>query len=158
MIGHRLPLSYRPLGFIGKKFRYFCAARFIKSIGHNVNIEKGASFANSVTIGDNSGIGVNAVLTDEVYIGKNVMMGPDCMIYTSNHKFMKETRSYEGFTQIRPVIIEDDVWIGARCIILPGVKIGKGSTIGAGSVVSKEVPPYSVVAGNPARVVKSLIE
>jgi maltose O-acetyltransferase len=69
----------------------------------------------------------------------------------------KAKRKYIGNTPIKAVIIEDNVWIGARVIILPGVTIGKGSTIGAGAVVSKNIPPYSVAVGNPARVVKSLI-
>lgn len=58
-------------------------------------------------------------------------------------------------TEIKPVIIEDNVWIGARVCILPGVTIGEGSVIGACAVVPKSVPPYSVVIGNPARVVKT---
>ena len=61
----------------------------------------------------------------------------------------------QGFSDLAPVIIEDDVWIGARAIILPGVIIGKGSVIGAGAVVAKSIPPYSVAVGNPARVVKT---
>ena len=60
----------------------------------------------------------------------------------------------QGFTPPRAVIIEDDVWIGARVTILPGVHIGKGSVLGAGSVITADVPPYAVVGGNPARVLK----
>ena len=60
----------------------------------------------------------------------------------------------QGFTPPRAVIIEDDVWIGARVTILPGVHIGKGSVLGAGSVITSDVPPYAVVGGNPARVLK----
>ena len=89
-------------------------------------------------------------------IGKNVMMGPECLIYTRNHRFDKTKLKYDGYTETRPVIIKDDVWIGARVIILPGVSIGRGSTVGAGAVVSKSVPEYSVVVGNPAKVVKKL--
>ncbi|MEH7581800.1 DapH/DapD/GlmU-related protein, partial [Priestia megaterium] len=66
----------------------------------------------------------------------------------------KDELIFEGYTKREPVIIEDRVWIGARCIILPGVTIGKGATVGAGAVVTKDVPPYTVVAGNPAKVVK----
>ncbi|MEV7663036.1 DapH/DapD/GlmU-related protein [Paenarthrobacter sp. NPDC089316] len=58
-------------------------------------------------------------------------------------------------TAPREVVIEDDVWIGARAIILPGVRVGRGSVVAAAAVVTKSVPPFSVVAGNPARVVKS---
>ncbi len=61
----------------------------------------------------------------------------------------------QGFAEEKPVVIEDDVWIGSRVTILPGVTIGRGSVVGAAAVVTKDVPPYSVVAGNPAKVVKT---
>lgn len=156
-IGKILPISYHPLGNFGKKFRYFCAKRIVEQIGYGCNIEKGATLQNSVKIGNNSGIGVNCMVGPEVTIGNGVMMGPDCLIYTHNHKFDKNLLKYKGDTKIKPVYIGDNVWIGARCIILPGVKVGKGSTIGAGSIVTKDVPEFTVVAGNPAKVVKYLI-
>lgn len=123
-----------------------------------MNIEKGAVFHNSLVIGNNSGVGVNCLISNHVVIGNNVMMGPECLIYTNGHKFNKVTLQYEGYTESKPVFIEDDVWLGARCTILPGVTIGKGSTVGANSVVTKSVPPYSVAAGNPAKIVKNLLE
>ena len=64
----------------------------------------------------------------------------------------------QGHRQYQPVLIEDDVWIGARAIILPGLRIGKGAIVGAGSVVTKDVPPYAICVGNPARVIKSRID
>ena len=84
------------------------------------------------------------------------MMGPEVLIYTQNHCTSNPDvpMRTQGMTQIMPVIIEDDVWIGARVCILPGVVIGKGSVIGACAVVSKSIPPYSVAVGNPAKVVK----
>lgn len=155
--GKILPVSYYPLGRFANKFRYFCAKKIVKEMGSNVNIEKGAIFQESLVIGNNSGIGINCVIGEAVTIGNNVMMGPECLVYTVNHKFNQETLKYEGFTDIRPVSIEDDVWLGARCTILPGVTIGKGTTVGANSVVTKDVPSYCVVAGNPAKVVKRLL-
>ena len=84
------------------------------------------------------------------------MMGPDVIIYTQNHCTTNTEipMRKQGMTELRPVIIEDDVWIGARVCILPGVTIGHGSVVGACAVVSKSIPPYSVAVGNPARVVK----
>ena len=61
----------------------------------------------------------------------------------------------QGFSKTRPITIGDDVWIGSRVIILGGVNVGNGAVIGAGSVVTHDVPPYSVVGGNPARIIKS---
>jgi maltose O-acetyltransferase len=108
-----------------------------------------------VEIGNNSGIGDNAWL-GAVKIGDNVMMAPNVTILSRNHVFEDKLipMSKQGVTEDNPVIISDDVWIGTRAIILPGVTIGKGSIIGAGAVVTKNVPEYTIVAGNPARVIK----
>ena len=84
------------------------------------------------------------------------MMGPNCIIYTINHKTddTSTTMRGQGFAEEKPVAIGDDVWIGGRVIILPGVHIGSHSIVGAGAVVTKNVPEWAVVAGNPAVVKK----
>lgn len=83
-------------------------------------------------------------------------MGPDVRIITINHKTERTDIPMKGQGVLSPqkVTICDDVWIGARVIILPGVTIGKGSIIGAGAVVTKDVPEYAVMGGVPARVIK----
>lgn len=83
-------------------------------------------------------------------------MGPDVVIISHNHIFSDLTKpmTLQGLEKPRRVIIEDDVWIGARVIILPGRKIGKSAIIGAGSVVTKDVPEYAIVGGNPSRILK----
>lgn len=141
---------------IGQKYlRYICGKLMLESCGHNVNIEKGASFSTRCTIGNNSGIGINAKL-GIVHIGKNVLMGPECVCLTRNHKFSSIDKPIieQGFMEEKPIYISDDVWIGHRVIILPGIKIGKGAIIGAGSIVTHDVLPYEIVGGNPARVLK----
>ena len=107
-------------------------------------------------LGDNSGIGIRAQINGKVIIGNNVMMGPDVCIYVRNHAFDRTDipMNLQGFTPEKPVVIEDDVWIGARVIILPGVHIGTGAVIGVGAVITKNVPDYAVVGGNPARILK----
>ena len=97
-----------------------------------------------------------AQINGRVIIGNNVMMGPDVCIYVRNHAFDRTDipMNMQGFAPEKPVVIEDDVWIGARVIILPGVHIGTGAVIGAGAVVTKDVPDYAVVGGNPARILK----
>lgn len=149
-----LPRSSSKLG--GGVLRRFFTKHIVTSAGRNINIEKGATFSRRLSIGDNSGLGVNCQLQGTVTIGSNVMMGPDVLIYTTNHEFRNKDipMQQQGYQPERPVSIGNDVWIGARVIILPGVTIGDGCVIGAGAVVTKDVPAYSVCAGNPATVVK----
>lgn len=99
----------------------------------------------------------NCVVLDvaEVRIGNNVFFGPAVQIYTVNHPLDAKTRN-TLIEQALPVVIEDDVWIGGGAIILPGVTIGKGSVIAAGSVVTKDIPADVVAGGNPCRVIKAV--
>jgi acetyltransferase-like isoleucine patch superfamily enzyme len=138
--------------------RSICSPLF-KACGDNINIEKGARFGTGkrVSLGENSGIGVNCQIMGTVSIGNNVMMGPEVMMITSTHASSRTDipMLQQQFSPERPIFIEDDVWIGARCVVLPGVRISKGVIVGAGSVVTKSIPPFVVVAGNPARQIKS---
>ncbi|MBR2927395.1 MAG: acyltransferase [Clostridia bacterium] len=140
-----------------QKFRCFFAKRIARSFGKNVNIEKHAHFTPGLSIGDNSGVGIRCEVNGPVTIGANVMMGPEVVIYTQTHKYDRTDipMCEQGSTEPSEVVIEDDVWLGRRAIIMPGVRIGKGSIIGAGAVVTKDVPPYSVVGGVPARVIRT---
>ena len=150
MIAKHLPVSYGKFGGLWKSCRGGATKLMLPKCGDNVNIEKNA-------IGNNSGIGGNAHFYGKVVIGNNVMMAPDCIIYVRNHESSRLDipMCEQGSTEERPVVIGNDVWIGGRVIILPGVKIGDGAIIGAGSVVTKDVSEYDVVAGNPARVIKN---
>jgi maltose O-acetyltransferase len=134
-----------------KWVRYFVAKGIIKKCGRNVNIQNRARFGYNLEIGDNSGLGENCRIGSGTIIGKNVMMAPDVIIVAENHKYTKET--FEGWVR-EPVIIGDNVWIGYRAIILPRVRVGRNAIIGAGAVVTKDVPPYAIVGGVPARVLK----
>ena len=149
-----LPISRRSR--CGKRLRGFWAKRIAKSFGKNVNIEKGAIFTPGLSIGDNSGVGINCEINGVVTIGNDVMMGPEVVIYTSGHKYddLEVPMWKQGSTETKPVSIGNDVWIGRRAIIMPGVKIGNGCIIGAGAVVTKDVPDFAVVGGVPAKVIK----
>jgi maltose O-acetyltransferase len=129
--------------------------------GKNVNIERNADFGSGrgIIIGDNSGLGVNCSVRGPLEIGANVMMGPDVIIMTSSHNVesIDLPMNLQGSLPKQKVTIGDDVWIGARVIILPGVKVGTGSIIGAGAVVTKDVPDYAVVGGIPAKFIKSRV-
>lgn len=98
-------------------------------------------------------MGVGCEIDGPVTIGKYVMMGPETAIYTRNHRHddLSSPMIFQGYEEYQPVIIEDDVWISRRVIILPGVKIAKGCIIAAGAIVTKNTEPYSVYAGVPAK-------
>ena len=156
LFASHLPESFFWINFGQKTIRAFCGKLILEKCGKGVNIEKGADFPSSAELGDNSGIGIRAQINGKVMIGKNVMMGPDVCIYAKNHAFDRTDipMNLQGFTPEKPVVIKDDVWIGAKVVILPGIHIGTGAVIGAGAVVTKDVPDYAVVGGNPARILK----
>lgn len=152
-----LPSSQK--GFIGrisKKLRGLSAKGFIKSCGRNVNIEHGAVISTKLSLGDNSGVGIDCVIGGEVIIGKDVMMGPECVIISRNHKFsdIEIPMRLQGYVEKGPCVIGNDVWIGRRVMIMPGVKIGNGVVIAAGAVVTKDIPDYAIVGGVPAKIMK----
>jgi acetyltransferase-like isoleucine patch superfamily enzyme len=90
-----------------------------------------------------------------VIIGNNVSFGPQVLVWSVNHSFdTPERLPYDDVHILKEVNIEDNVWIGARSTIIPGVRIGEGAVVGMGSVVTKDVPPCAIVGGNPARIIK----
>lgn len=148
-----LPVSRRLK--LAKILRRFFASKICLEVHPTANIEKGARFNPSVSIKANSSIGVNCELDGPVAIGANVMMGPEVVIYTRNHKHNRKDipMIQQGYENCKPVVISDDVWIGRRVIILPGVRVGTGSILAAGAVVAKDVEPYTIVGGVPAKII-----
>ena len=115
--------------------------------GHHVHFGSGI-YANS-----------NLTLVDDghIYVGDKVMFGPNVTIATANHPIEPSLRS-KGLQYNRDVHIEENVWIGSGVIIVPGVRIGKNSVIGAGSIVTKDIPENVVAVGNPCRVLREISE
>ena len=152
-----LPKSnVRVLGKPSKALRGLFGGMLLSKKGKSCNIETGAIFAYGCELGDNSGIGVKCHLHGKVIIGNDVIMGPECIFYTRNHRFdrIDVPMRIQGDLPEEPIVIGDDVWIGTRVIVLPGVRIGSHSIIGAGAVVSKDVPDYAIVGGVPAKIIK----
>ncbi len=157
-IGFHLPMGDR-WGFIGEvssRIRnVLCRGLFLRTpsrfsvgkgvdfayLGHLIQMDEHANLGNYLKIKGNG----------RVEFGRHIAMGDDVTIITQNHKY--EEDHYDGFI-VQDVIIGSNVWIGDRVIILPGVKIGNHAIVGAGAVVTKDVPDYAVVGGNPARVIK----
>ena len=158
MVARFLPKYPIPGYKIGYKLRYFFCSHIFQSCGKNVLIKRNAYFGDGskIRIGDNSQIGINCVMDNDIIIGNDVTMGPDVIIYTSSHEY-KELGipiNQQGARQHRQVTIGNNVWIGARCIILPGVTIGDNAIIGANTVVTKDVPQNAVFCGAAGKVVK----
>lgn len=136
-------------------------------IGSNTFIASGVQFdyGCNTYIGSDCCVNFNVVFLDsgEIRIGDRVLIGPNCSLLTPIHPTEAEARAFHTASDghkyliIRalPIIIEDDVWIGGNVTVLPGVKIGAGAIVGAGSVVTKDVEPGATVVGNPAHLISS---
>lgn len=154
-----LPVSFKRMGRVSFKLRYWACRHIFEFCGKNVNIEKGAWFGRGsrLRIGDNSGLGINCVVPNGSVIGQDVMMGPNCYIHSQNHVFSRIDipMRLQGKTKGKPVIIDDDVWIGRDVTIMVGRHISKGSIIAANTVLTKDFPEYSIVGGNPGILIGS---
>jgi acetyltransferase-like isoleucine patch superfamily enzyme len=145
-------------GKLGQRARGFFMRYFLRRLGPHTVIQSGLRITNpeSVAIGAHCNLAQGIFITGGggVDIGDWVGFGPDVKIWSVNHRFEDPDRPWlqQGWDK-KPVRIEDDVWLGAGVFVMPGITIGKGAIISACAVVNKTVPPYALVAGNPARVV-----
>lgn len=118
-----------------------------------INVDYGCH----ITVGDNFYANMDCIFLDvnRVTIGNNVMVGPRVGFYTAGHPIVADIR-IEDLEFGSPIVVEDNVWIGGSAVILPGVTIGKNAIVGAGAVVTKDVPANSIVGGNPAKVIRMI--
>jgi len=126
------------------------------TLGNNVIIKHGCvirTCTGFIIIGDNTVINYNCIMhaLGGITIGQNVLLSPNVHIYAQNHQFKKDKLIRNQKNVPKSIVIEEDVWIGANSIILGGVIIHKGAVIGAGSVVTKDIPSYEIWAGNTAK-------
>ena len=128
------------------------------TLGQQSTIEDFTAINNGVgdvIIGDRTRIGLSNTIIGPATIGNDVRLAQNVVLSGLNHTYEDISRSiHEQGVSTSPILVEDESWIGANAVIVPGVTIGKHAVVAAGSVVTKDVPPYSVVAGNPARVIK----
>lgn len=157
-----LKLRHIVVGGGNKIFSFFVRNSFARC-GNNVHFSPlNSDFTyNSISIGDNVYIGPHAIFRsiERIEIGSNVLFGPRVTIVGGDHnyreigKYMFEVKQKRDGDDL-PVVIESDTWIGCNSIILKGVTIGHGAIVGARSVVTKDVPPYAIVGGNPAKIIR----
>lgn len=133
---------------LGKTKKAFCiVAPFWCDYGYNIKI------------GENFFANHNTVILDggKVTFGDNVFIAPNCGFYTAGHPIDLERRN-QGLEYAYPILVGDNVWIGAGVQVMPGVTIGSNVVIGAGSIVVKDIPDHSVAVGNPCQVIRAITE
>lgn len=156
-------ITYIHIAIADKKKRKKLSKLFskMKKAGRNIEIGKNCSISSlsKFEIGDNVWIGDNfyAKAEGEIKIGSGTIISRNVEIWTSNHNYDSDdlmTIPYDKRFINKPVVIGENCWIGTHVIFLPGVTIGEGVVVGAGSVVTKDIPDYAVIGGNPAKVIK----
>ena len=158
-----LPSSYSPVvGKICNKLRIMCVKHIFKKCGKISTMDRKAYFGtgSEIEIGDYSGIGAHCIVPKNTVIGKYVMMAPEVYIIDNNHitSDIHKPMCFQGKTESKVTVIEDDVWLGARAMIMPGKRISRGSVIAAGAIVTKDVEPFSIMGGNPAKLIRKRTE
>lgn len=141
---------------IPKAIRQLGVKLYFERCGKNVDIGRKVKLSSKVSIGDNSGIGDRCRLQGEVHIGNDVMMAPEVALIAINHVTDRKDIPMNRQGEVaKSINIGNDVWLGFRSIILSGVTIGDGAVIGAGAVVTKDVPSYTIVGGVPAKPIRT---
>lgn len=166
-LGPDLPFTHKLLYF--KSLGFWLCKRKFQKFGRSSEVRAGA-FAvctKSISVGANVVIRPQTMLfaspdisehKTHIEIQDNVLIGSGCHIYVSNHKFDDPgvDIAFQGHSPVKPVVLERGCWLGANVIVLPGVRIGQNAVVGAGSVVTKNIEPYSIAVGNPARVISKV--
>ena len=163
----RYGFSFKAISGLFEKYAWYVhdhiAPKAEMKKGANIRIHPTASLrcGRNIRIGENSHINqyccIWASKNSKIILGDNLLMGPGVKIFSSNHGTSKDKiMNQQGWVE-KDIIIGNDVWIGANAVILPGIKINDGVIIAAGAVVTKDIPPYSIVAGVPAKPIKERI-
>lgn len=160
LVAQYLPMQPFPGYKIFYRLRYIICNRVLSECGEKVIVKNKCYFGDGskLKIGSFSQLGQNARITGPVTLGSHILMGPDVVIMGVTHDISDVTKPMidpSNPSLEDPVVIGDNVWIGTRVIILPGVKIGSNSIVGAGAVVTKEFGPNSIIGGVPAKFIKS---
>lgn len=156
-IGSWLPCRRHPFGKFANMLRVHFARQICAKVGKNCLIEKGASFNEGAILEDYSAVGVDCFIDSNVVICGHNMMGPEVQIYTRNHFYSEIEHVFNGYAPQKKVVVGEYSWLGTRVLVLPGVSIGSHSIVGAGAVVTKDIPGGVMAAGNPC-VMKKIID
>lgn len=159
-IARYLPDSYTPVfGKLANRFRIFCVKHIVKKAGKIDTINRGVYFGNGayVELGDHCTLGANCSIPNNTIVGNYSMISRQVHILHCNHKYENPNVpiKLQGNHPNLKTIIEDDVWIGMRSFLTPGRVVRKGTVVAACSVPTKDFEEYSIVGGNPAKIIKS---
>ncbi len=151
--------EYNRLSLLQTDQREQILRRLLGRTGSHFLIEQPfyCDYGYNIEIGENFYANVNCVILDgaKVTFGDNVFVAPNCGFYTAGHPFDVDQRN-RGLEYAYPITVGNNVWIGAQVCVLPGVTIGDNCVIGAGSVVTRDIPPHSLAVGNPCRVIRRI--
>lgn len=154
-----LCLEYNQLKNSDTQNRNELIKRILGSTKENICIEPNfwCDYGYNIEVGENFYANHNLTVLDcaKVKFGDNVFIGPNCSFYTAGHPLDAKQRN-EGLEYAHPIIVGDNVWLGGNVVVLPGVSIGNNTVIGAGSVVTKDIPDHVVAVGNPCKVIKNI--
>lgn len=158
VIARHLPDTPLPGSKFGMWVRKEIAKGIFKKTAKNFKVHAKVDFGSgiNVEIGENSSLNRGSWIGNDTVIGHDVMMGPEVSMLSGSHNFENTEipMTQQGAPPRKPIVIGNDVWIGTRSIILPGVNVGDHAIIGAGSVVTKDVPCWAIVGGNPAKIIR----
>jgi maltose O-acetyltransferase len=157
LFASHLPDTRVPCGKIFSSARVWLMKGFLGRCGNGLTVESDVELGNGLDIEIGNSVQINErSRIRNVKIGSHVMIAPEVMILNLGHitEKLDMPMIFQGKRVYSQTVIEDDVWIGARALLLPGVRIGQGAVVAAGAVVTKDVAPYSIVGGNPAKVIK----
>ena len=158
-IARYLPNSYGFMGGLSNSIRVWLCKRIFKKAGRisTINRKVGFGSGRNIEIGDFSGIGANTSIPSDTIIGNNVIVSRNIFILNRNHQFDRTDipLNTQGFKPALQTVIEDDCWIGMNSLLTPGRHIRKGTIVAMGSVLTKDFPEYSIVGGNPAKLIRS---
>ncbi len=157
-IGIRLPAQPMPGYSLAFALRRLLVRYIAQECGVQIYVKKGSYLGQGIglKIGDRAQLGQNSKIGRNVTIGNDVVMGPDVVIMTDTHKFEEVLIpiNKQGSPETAGVVIGNDVWVGTRVIIMPGITIGDKAVIGAGAVVTKDIPERGIAVGIPAKVIR----
>lgn len=146
---------------VGYRLRRLAGRGLCTHVSTTARIAPGVTLAPGVCVREGAGVGSGSMFVGpgSVSLGARLKMGPQCMFITGDHPVPGPGQSFSDLEgTVKDITIEDDVFLGARVIVMPGVRIGRGSAVAAGAVVTRDVPPNTVVGGVPAKVIRRIEE